>query len=51
MSELVDYLEGVETIIDNILIHRKTKSEHDEQLIKVLKQIKQIGLKLNKEKC
>lgn len=31
MSALVDDLEWVETIIDNILVYRKTKLEHDEE--------------------
>ena len=43
--------EGVEVIIDDILVHGKTMEEHDARLARVMKIIQDVGLRLNKEKC
>ena len=51
MSELLEGLEGVETIIDGILIFGTTTEEHDRRLSKVMQKIQSAGLKLNKGKC
>lgn len=44
-------LTGVEIYIDDILIHGKTKEEHDERLKKVLEIAKKNNVKFNLEKC
>ena len=51
MIELFGKEEGVEVIIDDILVHRKDKEEHDRRLETVMSIIKQVGLCLNKDKC
>ena len=44
-------IEGVEVVVDDILIHGKTLKEHNERLQKVLQKCRDINLKLNKRKC
>lgn len=51
MPELVDDLEGLETIIDDIFVYEKTKPEHDERLKIVLEQIRQTGIRISEDKC
>lgn len=51
MTDLLCGIEGVEVIIDDILIHGKTRKEHDRRLDTVLHRIHDSGLKLNREKC
>lgn len=51
MVELFGEIEGVQVIIDDILIHGKNMSEHDARLKKVMDIIHGVGLHLNKEKC
>ena len=51
MTEMLRDLQGVEVIIDDILIHGKTREEHDKNLEDVLRRISESGLKLNYEKC
>ena len=51
MTELLSDLDGVEVIIDDILIYGKTMQEHDARLNRVMERIKLSGLKLNREKC
>lgn len=51
MTDLLRGIEGVEVIIDDILIHGKTRKEHDRRLDTVLRRIQDSGLKLNREKC
>ena len=41
---------GVETIVDDILVHGCTKAEHDEDLRKVLERSHEKGIKLNADK-
>ena len=43
-------LEGVEIVVDDILVHGRTQEEHHERLKKVLEKARSIGLKLNKDK-
>lgn len=50
MSELVDDLKRVETIIDGILVYGKTKLEEDEWLKKVLTRIRQMEIRLIEDK-
>lgn len=51
MEELLAGIEGVHSIIDDIIIHGKTKEEHDFRLAQVLERLKKAGIKLNKAKC
>jgi len=51
VSELLQDLDGCETIVDDILIWGKDLKEHDERLEKVLTRIQKNNLKLNKDKC
>ena len=51
MSELLSDLEGVVCLMDDVLIHGKTASEHDERLEKVLHILQNAGMTLNKDKC
>ena len=51
MTDLLRGIEGVEVIIDDILIHGKTRKEHDRRLDTVLRRIQDSGRKLNREKC
>ena len=51
MSELLSDLEGVVCLMDDVLIHGKTASEHDKRLEKVLHIMQNAGMTLNKDKC
>ena len=50
MSEMFEDIEGVEVVVDDLLIWGETETEHDERLRKVLERTRQCNLKLNKEK-
>ena len=43
-------IPGVEVVVDDILIHGKSESEHNAILEKVMQKARKIGLKLNSEK-
>ena len=51
MSTLLDGLDGVEVIMDDILVHGCNMEEHDARLNAVLRIINDSGLKLNPKKC
>ena len=51
MTELLSGLEGVEVIMDDVLVHGTSLEEHDQRLAKVMEVIKRSGLRLNKDKC
>ena len=51
MNEILGELEGVVGLIDDVLIHGKTKEEHDERLTAVLTRLCKSGLTLGQEKC
>ena len=51
MAELLRGQEGVEVIVDDIIVHGRNKEEHDLRLKKVLEKVAQSGLKLNQNKC
>ena len=51
MVDLLKDLQGVDVIVDDVLVYGATRQEHDERLNKVLQQIKEAGLKLNEGKC
>ena len=50
MSEMFEDIEGVEVVIDDLLIWGTTEEEHDARLEKVLQRAQQQNLKLNKDK-
>ena len=49
MSEMFEDIEGVEVVIDDLLIWGTTEEEHDARLEKVLQCAQQRNLKLNKD--
>ena len=51
MTELLGDIEGVQVIIDNILIHGRTMEEHGKRLEETLKLIEESVMKLNPGKC
>jgi hypothetical protein len=50
MSQAFEDIDGVEVIVDDILIWRKDEAEHNDRLKQVLERVRQINLKLNKDK-
>ena len=51
MQELLEGHEGVEVIVDDILVHGRTREEHDTRLKRVLETVNKSGMKLNYQKC
>ena len=51
MSEMLQGLDGVQAIIDDVLIYGETREEHDIRLDNVMERIRTSGLKLNQDKC
>lgn len=51
MSKILRGLEGVECMMDDILVHGKNEREHDNRLEKVMKRIEEAGMTLNRKKC
>ena len=51
MQDLLQDQEGVEVIVDDILVHGKTRDEHDTRLKKVIETVNEAGLTLNYQKC
>ena len=51
MNQYFSDLEGVETDIDDIIVHAETEVKHDHPLQAVLERCKKINPTLNKEKC
>ena len=51
MSVALEDLEGVTCLMDDILVHGKTKEEHDTRLLNTLEGLQKHGITLNKEKC
>ena len=43
--------KGARNISDDIIIHGKTKQEHDQRVFKVLERLKERGLTMNADKC
>ena len=50
MSEILRGLSGVVCMMDDILIHGKTREEHDKHLQEVLERLQKTGVTLNKDK-
>ena len=51
VADLFSDIEGVETYVDDFLIHGSTEEEHDRRLRQVLERCRQVNLKLNLGKC
>ena len=51
ISEIFEGLDGVECIVDDILVWGTTQQQHDERLRQVLERARSHKLRLNKEKC
>ena len=51
MTEMFEDTEGVEVVVDDILVWGTNEAEHDSRLIKVLDRAHLRNLKLNKTKC
>lgn len=51
MVQLFEDLEGVEVIVDDLLVWGETMDQHDERLRKVLERARERNLKLNEAKC
>ena len=47
MSQAFEDIDGVEVIVDDILIWGKDKAEHNDRLKQVLERVHQINLKYN----
>ena len=51
MNLILQGLDGVECIIDDVLVHGKDQTEHDQRLEAVLKRLVEAGVTLNLNKC
>ena len=51
MNEVLDSLEGTFAYMDDILVYGKDREEHNKRLECVMKRLREVDLKLNKEKC
>lgn len=51
MEQVLRGCEGTHVYMDDVLVHGRTKEEHDERLNKVLKALEEKGMTLNTKKC
>lgn len=51
INEIFSDIQGVETYVDDLLIHAQTQEEHDSILVKVLDRCRSVNLRLNYSKC
>ena len=51
LQQILQGYEGVQNILDDIIMHAATQKEHDERLQKVLTLLQEKGIMLNREKC
>ena len=51
VSELFEDVEGVNAIVDDLLIWGKDDEEHDARLKQVLNRAREVNLKFNAKKC
>jgi len=51
MSEMFGDIEGVEVVVDDILVWGEDEQQHDTRLTRVLERARLWNLKLNKAKC
>jgi len=50
-NEIFEGLPGIHAIVDDILIHGRSRSEHDENLRRALDRARDKGVKFNPDKC
>ena len=50
ISQILAGMEGVTCLIDDVLVYERTQTEHNQQLLAVLRKICDAGLTLNKDK-
>ena len=50
MTEMFEDIDGVEVVVDDVVIWETTEEEHDTRLKKVLQRAQERNLKLNKDK-
>ena len=51
MSEILQDVDGAVCLMDDILVHGKSKEEHDQRLLVVLRRLEEAGVTLNQKKC
>ena len=51
MTEMFEDMEGVEVIVDDILVWGTNKEQHNQRLERVLNRVREKNIKLNPEKC
>ena len=51
MSEGLRNMERTICLMDDILVHGKSKEEHDQHLLEVLRRLSEAGITLNRKKC
>ena len=51
MTEALSGLSGTVCMMDDILVHGRSREEHDERLRQVLQRLSDLGMTLNLEKC
>ena len=51
MSQIFDGHDGIEVIVDDLLVWGERKEQHDERLKRALEITRSSGIKLNKDKC
>ena len=51
MNNILEGLEGVESEIDDLLVHGETQNQHDRRIHAVLKRLEESNVTLNKSKC
>ena len=51
MAQIFEDIEGVEVVVDDILVWGETEEQHDARLIQVLEQAQAHYLTLNEAKC
>ena len=51
MSEILHDIKGTVCLVDDILVHGRSKEEHDHRLVAVLHCLQEVGLTLNEKKC
>ena len=51
IDSMIGDLEGVESFLDDVLVHGKTPEEHDRNLDLILQRIQEYGFRLKLDKC
>lgn len=51
MESILDGIPGVKVFFDSVLVHGKSRKQHDERLRAVLRKFKECGLTVRPEKC